>query len=537
MSLFVRLTNILLMPIRALMLFFSRLLPGLKRITSISVPARLAWLSFLVLFITGITVLIHFRLMTDRYKDTPDWFDDWRLILLVVACIIFVPCCIYFAVELLMKGDISKYPDIDDSWKAGMQALRDQGIDLTRTPVFLVIGAGSDGFSSQFHSAARLATTVDGVSSGPRPVQWFADKDYIFLHVSGASSLSRLAKNRSNAGSPQSPAGSPDAPNYMQTIRGDKPGSASPPQNPAAATDKPASPPARPAPANLMRTLVPGASNVQGESAPVRAEITQHELNTYADRLEYVCTLLRKHRFPVCPINGVVTLIPFESVEHYHDQAQLALQQDLKTISGQTGMRFPVTNLITEIENETGIKEFMRRFSREETERGRLGSRFGNGDTDVWTPVTPERARHLARSACRNIEENIRQFFGREDTLRRPGNGKMFTLLTKIRGAFGSKIETLCSNGLIESSALVVGCYFVAIGSSPDQQGFLESVVREKVIGNRGKLAWDANAIKKNQGYSILSSLFALLALLAAIAFGYMLFMDIFFGASTGSPA
>ncbi len=528
MSLFVRLINILLMPIRALMLFFSRLLPGLKRVTSISVPARLAWFSFFALLITGITVLIHFRLMSDRYKDWPDWFDDWRLILLVVACILVVPSCIYFAVELLMKGDISKYPDIDDAWKAGMQALRDQGIDITRTPVFLVIGAGSESFSNQFHAAARLSALVEGVSSGPRPIQWFADRDYIFLHVSGASSLSQLAKNRLSVASPASPGGGKSEPHYMQTMRGDSPGSPSLPQNPSKISASSATSPAKPAPANFLRTLVPGASDLPGEPAPVRAEITQHELDMYADRLEYVCRLLRKNRYPVCSINGVVTLLPFESVEHFHDQAQLALHQDLETISRQTGMRFPVTTLVTEIENEIGFKELMRRFSPEETQRGRLGSKYGNGDTDVWTPVTTERARHLAKSACRNIEDNIRQFFGREDALQRPGNGKLFTLLSKIRGAFGNRIETLCSNGLVESSAMVVGCYFVAIGNPPSPQGFLESVVREKVIGNRGKLAWNSQTIKENQGYTILSSLFALVALLSVAALGFMLIKDIF---------
>jgi IcmF-related N-terminal domain len=528
MSLFVRLINILLMPIRAIMLFFSRLLPGLKRVTSISVPARLAWFSFLALLITGITVLIHFRLMSERYTDWPDWFTDWRLILLVIACIVFVPACIYFAVELLMKGDISKYPDIDDAWKAGMQALRDQGTDLTTTPVFLVIGAGSENFSSQFHAAAHLSALVDGVSCGPRPIQWFADTDYIFLHVSGASSLSKLAKNRLSVGSPASGGGGKSQPAYMQTIRGDAAGAPSVAAGPSRAGVSPATTPARPAPANLMRTLVPGGSDLRGEPAPVRAEITQHELDTYADRLEYVCQLIRRNRYPVCSINGVVTLLPFESVENFHDQAQLALHQDLITISNQTGMRFPVTTLITEIENEVGFKELMRRFSREETERGRLGSRYGNGDTDVWTPVTATRARHLAKSACRNIEDNIRQFFGREDALQRPGNGKLFTLLSKIRGAFGHRIETLCSNGLIESSAMVVGCYFVAIGNAPDQHGFLESVVREKVIGNRGKLAWNSKTIKENQGYTILSSLFALVALLSVAALGFMMIKDFF---------
>jgi hypothetical protein len=170
----------------------------------------------------------------------------------------------------------------------------------------------------------------------------------------------------------------------------------------------------------------------------------------------------------------------------------------------------------------------MRRFSKEETERGRLGSKYGNGDTDVWTPVTVERTRHLAKSACRNIEDNIRQFFGREDALQRPGNGKLFTLLSKIRGAFAQRIETLCGNGLVEPGAMIVGCYFVAIGNQSGAQGFLESVVREKTIGNRGKLAWDPRIVKENQTYTILSGLFALVALLSFAALGFMLIKDIF---------
>jgi hypothetical protein len=529
MSLFARIINILLTPIRAVMFLFSRLIPGLRKLTSISVPARLAWFSFVALLITGITVLIHFRLMSDRYKDWPDWFEDWRLILLVIACIVLVPCCIYFAIELLLKGETSRYPDLDDAWKAGLRALQDQGIDLTSTPVFLVIGAADDSVSAQFHSAARISMTIEGVSSGPRPIQWFADRESIFLHVSGASSLSQLAKNGLGSSSPAA-AGPQNAESFMKTIRGDgistpSPASAGHPGAPGGRSVEPA----RPAPANLMRTLVPGAANVAGEPAPVRAEISQHELDMYSDRLEYVCQMLGKHRYPVCPINGVVTLLPFESVENFHDQAQLALHQDLSTIATRTRMRFPVTTLVIDVENEIGFKELMRRFSREEIERGRLGSRFGNGDTDVWTPATAERARHLAKSVCRNIEDNIRQFFGREDALQRPGNGKLFSLLAKIRGVFGSRFETLCCNGLSGTSAMVVGCYFAAIGHSPDQQGFLESVVRDKVIGNRGKLAWSTDARRENQGYYLLSNLFALIALLALGSLVFMLVRDIFF--------
>jgi hypothetical protein len=91
-------------------------LPGLKG-HQYFFPARLAWFPFCSL-ITGITVLIPFDSAGIR---TGLIGSSWRLILLVVACT-FCPLLHLFCGRSLMKGDISKYPDIDDAWKSGMHA-------------------------------------------------------------------------------------------------------------------------------------------------------------------------------------------------------------------------------------------------------------------------------------------------------------------------------------------------------------------------------------------------------------------------------
>ncbi len=533
-----RFISILMAPVRAVAYLFARVVPGLKRVTTISLPARLALFSFLALLITGIAVLIHFRLMSDRYKDWPDWLDDWRLTLLVIALIALVPVCIYLAVELLMRGEQSRYPDLDDAWQAGLTALRDNEIDLAATPLFLVIGEGDSTHAAQFHAAARIHSSVSGASAGIRPLQWFANNDAIFLHVNGASSLSKLARNRKATGDPASPGGG--GPQYLRTISGDAPGVSSPGDlagtmavgnAPVAPPFTAGGPPA--APVRAMQTLVPGTPIDAGQPPPSpRAEITQRELDQFADRLNYVCGLARRHRAPVCALNGLVALLPLESVAGFHDQLRIALGRDLATVVEATRMRFAIALVVTEIENDGGFKEMMRRFTSEEIERGRIGSKYGNGDTDVWTPATRERLEHLANSACKNIVDNIRQFYSRSDALQRPGNGKLFALLSKIRGELGGRMEKLIVGGLANPGSMPAGCYFAAAGESGDRQGFLASVVQEKVISNRGKLSWLPSATRENQRWLLLSNLCALVTLVSIVALVFMLVKDIFFQAS-----
>jgi hypothetical protein len=225
----------------------------------------------------------------------------------------------------------------------------------------------------------------------------------------------------------------------------------------------------------------------------------------------------------------MVTLVPLDAVSGFHDQLQIAMSRDLATIVDETRLRFPVILVITEIEQEAGFKEMMRRFSKEEIERGRIGSRYGNGDTDVWTPATSDRLRHLAATACKNIIDNIRQFYARNDALQRPGNGKLFALLSRIRCDFSGRLERFCINGLANPGCMPVGCYFAAAGETPDRQGFLASVIREKVLGNRGKLSWMPRAARENERNLLLSNLCALLTLVSFAGLAFMLVRDIFF--------
>ena len=81
---------------------------------------------------------------------------------------------------------------------------------------------------------------------------------------------------------------------------------------------------------------------------------------------------------------------------------------------------------------------------RKQVQTGRIGSRFGNADTDIWTPINVERIRVMASNACKNIEDNILGFFRREDALTKRGKWEAFHPTEQIAGAVLMMILLIC---------------------------------------------------------------------------------------------
>ena len=125
-------------PLRALLSTPSRLFSGSRRLWAISLPARLAWLLAIALFIVAIVSVIALY-----YTEEHTWVWNkyaWGYNLVVVALMIVIPIVFYITLKLWLEGEISPFPDIDHAWKAGLAELQQHAIDLSQTPLFLVLG-------------------------------------------------------------------------------------------------------------------------------------------------------------------------------------------------------------------------------------------------------------------------------------------------------------------------------------------------------------------------------------------------------------
>lgn len=523
MSYFLRqLLDAVTYPLRALLYAPGKLLEGSRRLSGISLPARVALLAALFLLICVAVALVAFTQTQQRS------FVHAKLtltfIVVVVVLVFIIPLVLYKALKLWLEGEVSPYPDIDRAWKAGLAELDRQGLDLKQVPLYLILGTAGQGQEKSLFDAARLGLNVREIPPGPAPLHWYAGPDGVYLSTSGTGCLSRLAVMAAQTTEPESirvpeagplPGPGPDA--IRGTVMLGSPEAAAMP--PVRRTSAPAQPAQSPPP-NIYGTMIIGATNAGGDesdAAPRTAEkhvvkLEQHEAAEQDRRLEYVCRLIRRIRQPLCPINGVLTLIPFALVQRSAPEAievQRAVNKDLATLQRTLQVRCPVTAMVIGLEEESGFRELVRRVGHERA----VHQRFGKGFS-VWNPPLAERLEALAAHACGVFEDLVYALFREKDALSKPGNARLFALLCKIRRNVQSRLTKILASGYgVETespagtqSLLMSGCYFAGTGESEDRQAFVKSVV-DKLHEQQEELEWMPEAIREDDRYQLFAQL------------------------------
>lgn len=534
-----------------------------------------------------------FLVLTVAVVWTVFWLDPihvpWRhslsvgRVLTVFVLLILIPPLVYWCLRVWLEGESSRYPDLDYAWKAGVTALRRNGIDLDAAPIFLVLGSSGEDLERAMMQASNLSMRVRGEPEGPAPLHWYANPDAIYLYCSEAgwvSALTALAEKRGRQadrrGAPlaEAPWLAPATPTYTPapsmparpTVR------MQPPSNPVPAppTVAPPSPAAPPAPSpppdapiggtimldqfltagnapvaerraagpathggsspRLSGTatfdepvstpppLVPSSALVAASPSPtvpspapaMRQESVMRDDQPLAldaqdaveslQRLEYLGQLLRRARHPLCPINGVLVLLPFPMIERGVNEAaelQKAVKSDLAALERSLELRCPVTALVIGMESESGFRELVRRVGRHRAAGQRFGRRF-----DLRAFPTAEQMAALCVHVCGVFEDWIYTLFREEGALARPGNPRLYALLCKVRcnlkgplmevlaGGFGHDPQT----AMTEQPIAFSGCYFAATGASADQQAFVRGVF-EKLVEEQEDVAWTRRAL------------------------------------------
>ena len=113
--------------------------------------------------------------------------------------------------RLMTEPVESDFPDIDAAWKMATAALAEEGIDLAKTPIFLVLGRPLGGESALVEAAVAPSSRSLRVRGVPRggPLRVYANDDGAYVTCTGASVLGRLARLLEQAGVPLPAAASP----------------------------------------------------------------------------------------------------------------------------------------------------------------------------------------------------------------------------------------------------------------------------------------------------------------------------------------
>ena len=510
-SIISRLLYSLTWPLRVLVELTMTCLPGSKRMLSLSLPARIALLVAVFLVISVVTASVAFY-QTENRASWDYWVNPGRVAVIALLLVV-IPLVVYQVLRLWLTGVRSRFPDIDAAWQAGLAELQRCGLDVSQTPIFLILGSAGEVQERAVFAAARLDLRIREFPQGPAALHWFATADAIYLVLTdtcclsqlAALSWSALAEERSRA-APLRPAPAGDAIRGTVVLAG----------NPSAAASGPVPTPASSggaSPGDIRGTMMLGAA--VGDRQPQLAErklvvLAPAEAKQQGARLEYVCELLRRLRRPLCPVNGVLAWLPYGLLLHGPREAielERCVKRDMDALREGLMLRCPVTALVVGMEEDAGFRELLRRVGRERA----LGQRFGKGFS-LWNPPTHERLSAVCVHACSAFEDWIYALFAERGSLTKPGNTKLFALLCNMRRNVQARLAKIVATGFgfdpeVEPDhepILFGGLYFAATGDSEDRQAFVKSVF-DKLPEQQEDVEWMEAALREDGKYRTLA--------------------------------
>ncbi len=501
-----------------------------------SVATRASCLSFLFLVVAAVTTWTFLFFFN---PDSISFFSAQGLIrlILILALILVIPIAVFRTITLWMMRESSKYPDVNYAWLAGVDALTEHGMSLRSAPIFLILGTGDERTRRNFMHAAGYDFRVNSVPDGPAPLHWYASPDAIFIVLSDASWLHAASAATKPIGrllpSDQPRPGVRGA-EIRGTIVADEPEADSPAasndgvgeQPEGAKSTEPA--PAELDPASLRGTMVPPTDLSRPVPKPVSRRKKPRRITSQAStqllrRLQLVCSLIRQARHPVCPINGILTLLPFEAIQSLEfdiEELERAISADLSVAQRELQLRCPVTAVVTGMERERGFRELIRRVGQQRAARQRFGQRF-----DLRTTPTVQELERFASHVGGTFEDWVYTQFAEKDALSRPGNPLLFALLCRVRRSVGTRLKSVLGAGFgfdesISNSVPIIfsGCYFAATGPRGDRQAFVHGLF-DKLSDEQEEIEWTAAAIRDDRRNRLLTLVGWLvgLALLAAM--------------------
>lgn len=221
-------------------------------------------------------------------------------------------------------------------------------------------------------------------------------------------------------------------------------------------------------------------------------------------QLRFIGDMLTRAREPVCPLNGILTLIQFESIYATPaeiEELQQAIAADLATLQYSTRLRCPVTALVVGLEKERGFQELVRRVGDGRAMTQRFGRKF-----DVRAIPTAEELTALSAHVCGAFEDWVYVLFREDAALARPGNLQLYELLSKVRCTWKTRLADILAVGFgcemnddaQKRSMLFSGCYAASTGETPDRQAFVKGVV-EKLLEEQELVEWDAAAVRQQR--------------------------------------
>jgi IcmF-related N-terminal domain len=528
------LLNSITMPIRSIYSWIVNFTPGLKGILRVSLPTRIALMTLLFLVLIYTAALVSYS----RSNAADHIFQ----FIIAFPFIIIIPVTVFYLVKFWMIKKESRFPDIDRVWQGGVVECDRNGIDIDNVPLFLVLGTKDNRQAASLMKSSQLAINVSYPPREDADIIFFANSDAIYLFINGCSCISRLSSAPN--GSPNIEKSQPVSDSISGTIDSSMfatglPGNRSSVENVSQTLSEAAfvgaSGSMQPAAAGVGGTmLLPEgglAEYMRGgrvvPETPRTPQLSSMDIVDREQKLRYLCSLIVKTRQPLCPINGLITTLPFDLIESASSQVQTAAQKDLAILRDELLVRCANTILVTQMERDEGFQELIKRVGEDRSR----DNRFGKG-CELWNAPEGARLDAIAAHAVGAFEDWIYMLFQEDSALKHRYNSRLFMLLCRIRGRFGENLRAVLARGfgfdplteghLAYEQFLFGGCYFAATGAEPGRQAFVKSVFL-KGIEKEGELEWAPEARNRDRQLQFAANLFALVGMLSFLAIVGML--------------
>jgi len=228
-------------------------------------------------------------------------------------------------------------------------------------------------------------------------------------------------------------------------------------------------------------------------------------------RLTYLCQKITTAREAICPINGILSLLPYAAIDGGTGDAealQQAVKSDLTTIHYILQIRCPVTALVVDMERQTGFRELMRRVGRDRVSAQRFGRKY-----DCRSLATEAEMDALSDHVCGSFEDWVYALFREDEALTRPGNQRLYQLLCKVRCTLKTRLAELLQEAFaydpqqcsVEDGLLFSGCYFAATGERSDHRAFVGGILA-KLDDEQELVEWTSDALLSQQRWERLAT-------------------------------
>ncbi len=391
----------------------------------------------------------------------------------------------------------SPYPELDQAWREGLQALEQAKIDLLQTPAYLLVGGAADRLDGVIQATGWNWDVPLTPKRSTSPLRLCATRDAIFLDLSNASTAgaytSRLLTTVASTNVPQTDT-STDFSADEESLGG---------VATAVATRRTAQRGLELIEQSLALLEHEKKTRTETESPLDGVRITDEELDAAEARLGYVCHLLAEVRAPYCPTNGIVTLIAWEATatQATTQRTAVLIDRDLQTVSNELNVAAPRLAVVTDVETACGGADLIGRIPPDQRQR-RFGVRFPRlaaSDIGLWPRVVEEGLTWLTHELLpamgyRVLRSTSAQ--GDDQNIWR-GNAGIFRFLASVRER-EARLARLLERGMLPSlaQASLGGLFFSANASDdPQRQAFLAGVMPQ-LLEMQNDVVWTPQALE-----------------------------------------